>query len=417
MNIYLKDRAEKLITLFTDILLFAYLFIKDKLRLTSKGCSASEVIKIIHYNESRELGGTLVALKNLVNALDKTKFNNYIFNQGYSDLNELKKFIDNKEINISNNFKNISHLVREIKKIKPQIVHLHLHWVTKCTDGLIAAKLAGVKYIVVTDHHVNPIYVGWSKMFRKRLFNYLVDINLTQTKKGAKVLNRFFGIRRNRIKDILLGIPLNGRAINFERATYSKYFIIGMVAMFYKRKGHKYLFYALKDIITLYPLVRLHLYAFGGEEEDNIRRLSSVLGLDGYVIYHIGEKDLVKAYKNMDIFVLPSLEEGQGLVLLEAMSYGKAVITTNIKGCGEVVQNGIDGILVPPTDSEALRNAIIELIENEDLRKTLGESAKGKAIREFSDKKMAREYETLYFQILKKREIKMPRMIESTPKK
>ena len=400
---HLRDRFEKLMMVFCDVSIFSYLFVKDRFRLMGQGRSIPDVIKVIHYNESKELGGTLIAIKNLVNALNKNKFQSYLFNQGYPDANELKEFINNDNVGILTDFKGIPHLVKEIKKIKPDIVHLHLHWVTKCTDGLISAKLAGVKCVVTTDHHVNPIYVGLSHMFRKWLFNYLVDINLTQTKKGKEVLNKFFRIRKSRIKDILLGIPLNRNASNSKKESRSKFIVIGMVAMFYKRKGHRFLFNALKDIVVLYPLVRLHLYAFGGEDEDNIRKLASELGLDDYIIYHIGEEDLAEAYKNMDIFVLPSLEEGQGLVLLEAMSYGKAVVTTDIKGCGEVVRNGIDGILVPPADSICLRDSIIKLIEDEDLRETIGENARQRAIKEFSVEKMACEYERNYSQLLEGR--------------
>lgn len=398
---HFRDRFEKLIAILADIAIFLYLFLKDKFISRIKKEDYTGVIKIIHYNECKELGGTLTALKNLVNSLDKTQFRCYIFNQGYPYINELWEFIDNNDVEILNNFKGISQVTREMKRIKPDIVHLHLHWVNKCTDGLISAKMAGVKHIVISDYHVNPIHIGWQRMFRKWLFNYLVDINVTETIKGAELLNKFFWIRRNRIKNILVGIPINRFAINSKSEYYSKYFIIGMVGMFYKRKGHEYLFYALEDILTLYPHVRLHLYAFGGEEENNIRRLSSELGLDDYIFYHIGEKDLAEAYNNMDIFVLPSLEEGQGLVLLEAMSHGKPVITTDIKGCGELVQNGVDGILVPPADFKNLRDAIIKLIENGDLRKTLGENARQKAIQEFSVEKMAYEHEKVYCQLLK----------------
>ncbi len=400
MGEYLKDRLQKLMDIFTDISIFLYLYLKNKSIIKRVKRNTSGAIKIIHYNECRELGGTLMAVKNLVNALDKTKFKNYLFNKDYPDINELKNFINNNDIEISNDLKSISHITKKIRRIKPDIVHLHLHWVTKCTDGLIGAKMAGVKYLAASDYHVNPIYVGWSRMFRKWLFNYLVNINITETEKGKEILNKFFWIRKSRIKDILVGIPLKGRAVTSPAMTDSKYFIIGMVAMFYKRKGHEYLFYALKDILALYPDVRLHLYSFGGEEEDNIRKLSSGLCLDDYIFYHIGEKDLTQAYNNMDIFVFPSLEEGQGIVLLEAMSYGKAVVTTDIKGCGEVVRNGIDGILVPPADYKSLRDAIVKLIENKDLRKTLGENARKRAMREFSVEKMADEYENLYCHLL-----------------
>lgn len=232
MKKYLRDRLEKLKLVFTDIFIFLYLFLKDKLRLKEQRGRASEVAKIIHYTECRELGGTLTAMKNLVNALDKKKFKNYIFCHGYTNIMELKNFIDNNDIEILNSFGGLSHIVEEMRKINPDIVHLHLHWVTKCIAGLISSKIAGVKYVVASDYHVNPIYVGLSQMFRKWLFNHLVDINITETKKGAEVLNKFFWIKKSRIRDIVVGIPLNADVINSKGVVHSKYFIIGMVAMF-----------------------------------------------------------------------------------------------------------------------------------------------------------------------------------------
>ena len=73
----------------------------------------------------------------------------------------------------------------------------------------------------------------------------------------------------------------------------------------------------------------------------------------------------------MDIFVLPSILEGFGIVLLEAMAAGIPVVATNVNGIKEVVINMHSGLLVPSKDPEAIADAVIRLIDNPELRKSL----------------------------------------------
>ena len=89
--------------------------------------------------------------------------------------------------------------------------------------------------------------------------------------------------------------------------------------------------------------------------------------------------DVNRLYAASDIFILPSFSEGSPMVLLEAMASGKAIIASNISSIKEIIKNGEEAILVNPYDLNQLKEAILELCYNSNLRKKLGENAKKKA--------------------------------------
>ncbi|MDY6902262.1 MAG: glycosyltransferase family 4 protein, partial [Cyanobacteriota bacterium] len=104
------------------------------------------------------------------------------------------------------------------------------------------------------------------------------------------------------------------------------------------------------------------------------------LKLTESVVFHDGadQENIKNLYASADIFVLPSFKETFGIVFLEAMHYGLPIITTNVSAMPELIEEGKNGLLVPPADSQALAKAISKLIENPDLIKQMGESGRNK---------------------------------------
>lgn len=118
------------------------------------------------------------------------------------------------------------------------------------------------------------------------------------------------------------------------------------------------------------------------KEKENVKFVSfgnyDLSEVPDYIEHHgtVSDVELVKLYNMASIFVLPSIIEGTPLTPLEAMSAGAAVVSTNNKGIAEYVVNGTNGLLVPVGDPEALKNAILKLVDNPELRITL--AAEGK---------------------------------------
>ena len=111
----------------------------------------------------------------------------------------------------------------------------------------------------------------------------------------------------------------------------------------------------------------------------------------------LGHRDDIRELTAMaDIYVLPSYREGVPRTLLEAASMGKPIVTTDTVGCREVVDDTINGFLVPVQDSEALVSKIEKLIKDKSLREKMGKASRKKALSEFDIQKIVMQYLDLY---------------------
>ena len=111
----------------------------------------------------------------------------------------------------------------------------------------------------------------------------------------------------------------------------------------------------------------------------------------------LGHRNDIKVQiASCDIFVLPSYREGVPRTLLEASSMGKPIVTTNSVGCKEVVDDGINGFLVPIKDSKSLAEKIKNLANNYELRENMGKASREKALNEFDIKVIVEQYLRLY---------------------
>ncbi len=115
-----------------------------------------------------------------------------------------------------------------------------------------------------------------------------------------------------------------------------------------------------------------------------------------YVTWIDYQKDMIGVYANSDIVVLPSYREGMPKSLIEACAIGRPIITTNTVGCKECVDHGKNGLLVALKSGEDLANKLKELIDNQDLRITMGKASRKKAEQEFGLKNVIDKHLKLY---------------------
>lgn len=166
-----------------------------------------------------------------------------------------------------------------------------------------------------------------------------------------------------------------------------------MIARAIWHKGIKEYYEAaslLKDLDVTFTLV-------GDTDEHNPSCANKEFLKNGNVKW-IGHRDDIKEQiDKCDIFVLPSFYgEGVPRTLLEAASMGKPIVTTNNVGCKEVVDDGVNGFLVPVKDSKVLAQKIQILVENETMRNEFGKASKKKAVEEFDVKVVVEQYLRLY---------------------
>ncbi|MBI3030239.1 MAG: glycosyltransferase family 4 protein [Candidatus Rokubacteria bacterium] len=175
--------------------------------------------------------------------------------------------------------------------------------------------------------------------------------------------------------------------------------VVGSVGRFVAYKGYAYLLEAARLVRQKIPEARWILVGDGelrGELEAQCRRL----GLDGAVTF-AGWRERVGDYLALfDLFVLPSLGEHFGRVLLEAMAMGKAVVATDAGGVPEIVRHGETGLLVPPADPEAMAAAVVSLLQDRALASRLGAAGRRRVESEFSLGRHVEAVEAVYASLL-----------------
>jgi glycosyltransferase involved in cell wall biosynthesis len=131
-------------------------------------------------------------------------------------------------------------------------------------------------------------------------------------------------------------------------------------------KGVEYLIHAIPQILKLLPDTRFLLIGEGPQRElleELIQKYE--VGKEVELLGYMPHNKLLPYYQQADLFVMPSINEPQGIVALEAMACGLPVVASNVGGIPEMVQHGKTGMLVPPAEPESLAKAIVDLFANE----------------------------------------------------
>jgi glycosyltransferase involved in cell wall biosynthesis len=221
------------------------------------------------------------------------------------------------------------------------------------------------------------------------------------------LLNRYF---QKKIRILHLGIDLD-EIVKVERSDKTKIeneigfspknVNIAFLGVVSPQKGLHYLLHAMVKVKKAVPNVKLYIvgdhcineYKQFKTDLDNIIRLH---GLDSHVVFTGWREDAINVLSLMHFLVLPSLTEGFGRCIVEAMALGKPAIGTKVGGVPEAIRHNETGLVVEARDSEALANAIITLAKKKELRKQFGENAKRIAFAQYSIKENISGLEKLY---------------------
>ena len=165
--------------------------------------------------------------------------------------------------------------------------------------------------------------------------------------------------------------------------------LLGTVSRLVPVKGLIHLVAAIPEILRRCP--RAHLALAGdGEERELLAAQAAALSVADRV-HFLGFRDDVPAVIGaLDLFVLPSLNEGLGKVLVAAMALGVPIVATKVGGVPEVVEDGRQGLLVPPADPAALAKAAITLLEDRAAAAAMGAAGRARAERFSADVMLAR---------------------------
>ena len=295
-------------------------------------------------------------------------------------------------------------------KEKPTIVHTHSSKAGLL--GRLAAKLAGVPIIIHTPH--GHIFFGYFGSFKTKIFIILeklasritdIIVALTNREKEDHIRLRIAnkdkfivipsGVELNKFKEV----PYNEKQnLKRELGIPENALIIGTVGRLEPVKGPEFLIEAAKYIIPKHPNTYF-LFAGDGHLKKNLEKKASDLGIKNNIIFLGWRNDIAKIISVYDIFVLPSLNEGMGRVLVEAMALGKPIVASNAGGIPDLVTHGKNGFLVPPKDPRELANYIQILLEDGEKREKMGMAGKD-MVKNFSKEKTVGKIAELYKELM-----------------
>lgn len=175
--------------------------------------------------------------------------------------------------------------------------------------------------------------------------------------------------------------------------------VVGSAGPLESDKGIPYFLGAAQRVLAKVPTVEF-LVAGAGPEETNLRRLARELGIDLSITFISSLPNFSASLAAMDVFCLPSLKQGLGTIMLQAMSLGRPVIATGVGGVYSVIRDDETGLVVPPADSARLAERILELLEDPDRARRLGDAGRKLVLDEFGVKAMVERTAALYREVV-----------------
>lgn len=298
-------------------------------------------------------------------------------------------------------------LSRELRRRKVDLIQTHLYEASLV--GLLAGRFAGTPIKVLTRHHLDQALLIGKRLpiFIDKWEAGTADHIVTLGGAVKEHLVSREGVPAEKINVVYQGFDFNrfsatedeGSRIRNEFGISESEILIGTFGNFFPTKGHRFLLDAVSVLIEKYPNIRL-FFVGGGGEQAGLAEYVAKAGLGDRVIFAGFRDDVAACMKACDLVVHPSLSEAFCQVLIETMSVGKPLISTDVGGAREVIEHGVTGTLVPAADSDALKQAV-ETAINDPARKAAMAEAGQKFVRgRFTLERMIDEQYELYLKWL-----------------
>lgn len=284
---------------------------------------------------------------------------------------------------------------------------LHTHKPKDNVLGVLAGALSCDPLVARTVHGSPEIFSGvqYLKMILHELPNqfcnkFLVDRIIAVSRDLELRLGTYYGSRKvfyipNGINCCHAGTPRDIKQLRLKLGVREDDYVIGCVGRLTAVKGQAFLIKALALLLKAQKPAKLILIGEGALRKD-LETLSLSLGINDNVIFAGHQEQAREMLHVMDLFVLPSLNEGMPLALLEAMCVSLPIVASRVGGIPEVIEHEKTGILVEPGDEQMLADACDRLRSDQKLSQRLGAASLVKVKMELSSKAMAREVGSLY---------------------
>ena len=293
---------------------------------------------------------------------------------------------------------------RSLHEMSPDVVHLHLEYST-LVGALAAMSLPAPRPILVASVANDPYRQGRFHHWAGRRLAPSIDLHVTHSRGIRDAVLRAYSGRPRRIEVVSLGIDLRrfdpalarpDRVAEYRRNATQ---VVGTMGRLVPQKAMHVLVDATPALLEADSGLRVLIVGDGPLRAD-LEAQAARLGVAHAVRFAGYQDDVVSAYAAMDVFVLPSRDEGFGLVFLEAMAMGVPVVGTRVIGSEDAVEDGVTGLLVPYADAAALARAARSILEGPELAARLRGSAADRVRRAYSREQFAARVESLYRELL-----------------
>lgn len=367
--------------------------------------------KILFYTDTPLYGGAEKQLLLLAKNLTQQDFDPVIvcryseaLEKWYEEINKSGLKIIITHTKSKNSLSNFWQLLKIIKTEKPALIHAQIWNPVASKFAFLAAKFKKIP-LIITEHDPFPLS-GPRKLYKKWSLKIPRKI-LTVSKANQELINDLYPAHSSKTATVYNGIEKPTKAASEQRRIQIKKqifhageatTIIFSAGTLHERKGYKHLIAAFKKIVNQFDNLKL-VIAGEGPERPALEKLIKNLDLEKRVVLLGQRNDIAELMQASDLFVLPSLKEAFGLVILEAMQNGLPIIASRVGGIPEIITSEKVGLLTEAADKNSLVKALQKLLANPSIRQQLKTSGL-QHWQNFSAHQMALETEKIYREIL-----------------
>ncbi len=381
--------------------------------ISSKDSDISQPPLIVHIIFRLAVGGLENGVVNIINRMPENHYRHAVIS--ITDATDFKHRITRKDVEVyclhKKPGRDITYLFRLwklLKRINPDVVHSRN---LAALETTIVTSLMGIKYRIHSEH-------GWGVkddnlksnlkyLIYRRLMSKFVHRYIGLSKNIETMLIENIKVPKHKVRQVYNGVD-SEKFINKAKQDADSIFpnsfisndsiLIGTVGRMDPVKDQRLLLEAFIKLLDHYPDAnRLRLMMIGdGEMMPQLEKIVAQHGLEQQV-WLAGSKDQVHKYmQHLDIFCLPSKNEGISNTILEAMACSLPVVATDVGGNGELIINNKTGKLVPAEDPEALAAALTEYVNDSDMRVQHGYMGRNRVLEKFSLDSMVQNYMSIY---------------------
>ncbi len=365
------------------------------------------MIKVV-YLIRKTSGGMQTHINGLLSELDRSKYEPFVISPKTP---KLFSFLEEAgvayyEIDMADSispkadFVTARLVAKQLRKFRPQILHIHGN--KAAMVGWLATHLWPVRRVITTVHNfpsnLDPSSKRYAitKQTNRIVFNGAKRLIAVSTEL-KRYLEKDIGINTRKITVIPNGIDIGkwkaykdtGRLDAGESLGLpDDAILMGAVGRLVPFKGHKVLLKSMQQVVANHPNVYL-LIMGDGPLREKLGEQAEALGISRNVRFLGFVNEPGRYMAELDLFVLPSINEPFGIVLLEAMATGLPIVSTRAGGVLDIVEDGVTGLLAEPGDEKSLAGAIEKVLDDKKLRKSLAQNGQKLVRDNFTIKAMA----------------------------